>query len=658
MTEQLRLKVGEWYEHHGERVRLVRTPNLTEVQVRDERGDLRTVPLFALGPVKQEASNVNAARTSRPLDSRAHAQALAGAEERMAVLESLVALPGGRASERVAEAAKRCEVHPSTIYRWLAAHDRSGSMEGLMRKPRQDQGKSRLPPAVEELMDRVIETKYLVPERPSLSSVYVLLRGEIERANRTHAAGEPELPTPSYETFRRRIGAVEQRKRVSRRYGHRAAEALDPILGHYPGATYPLAVVQIDHTPIDLELVDSIYRRPIGRPWLTLVMDVFSRAVLGFYISFDAPNAFSAGMALTHAILPKEIWLAGHQQVISGLVKNLRDELVGGDPDLQLSWPCWGKPVLVKMDNAREFRGKTLERALRWHGIDREFRPVKKPRYGGHVERLLGTFAREIQTLPGTTFSNPRARGDYDSEGRAALTLEAFETWLTAYILGIYHCRTHESLGKTPLQMWEDGLLIGTDDHPPTGVPERLGGDAANRLKMDFLPFFEGTVQRAGIRHDGLTYRSDVLRRHVGARHPDYPSRARVFQVSYDPRDISGVYFLDPDINRYFEVRCVQANFPSMSVWELKATRRFAKSQNIRLDNEIAIMNAYRLMQRLVDSEKAETKSIRAGAEKKRQRAKVETPAGVERLRAPSLRRSALNPFQHVGEIKPFDEIE
>lgn len=653
----VRPQAGEWVEHRGRRARVVRVPNLREVQLRDERGEVFTAPIHELAPertVPQDATPL------RPLDSAGHARARKDAEFRHAVIEAVLRLGPVRTRAQVEAVAREHGCDPVTVYRWLKKYEAAESVQGLVRRVRQDQGRGRLPEPLETLVDALIEREYLTEQRPTMRRVYKTLADEVDRANRTRAEGEAELRLPGFQTFRRRILAVEERKRLSRRHGARAAEALSPILGHYPGATYPLAVVQIDHTPLDIELVDTVHRLPIGRPWLTLVMDVYSRCVLGFYISFDAPNAFAAGSALTHAILPKELWLTRHEEALEGLLGGLREEL--GEAAVQgaarLHWPCWGKPVLVKMDNAREFRGHTIERALGDHRIDREFRPVLKPRYGGHIERLLGTFSQEIHTLPGTTFSNPRQRRDYDSAGKAAITLDAFETWLTAFVLGVYHRRVHSELETTPLNAWERGLLDGTPDHPPTGVPERLGGDQADRLRLDFLPYFEATVQRAGIRHDGLTYMGDVLRRHIGARHPDHASRARTFTVSYDPRDISVVYFLDPDLNRYYAVRCRQPNFPSMSVWELRATKAFARRQRLKLEDERAIMNTFRLMQRLVQGERQQTKSVRAEAEKQRRHQAAEKPAGAEPAKPPAKDRSALNPFKKARDIQPFDDIE
>lgn len=652
------LRPGEWVWHRGRRARIVRIPNLRDVQLRDEQGELVTAPIHELTP---DGPATTPEATARPLDSEGHATAVRDAEFRHAIIEPLLRLGPARTRAHVEALAREHACDPVTVYRWLKKYEMAASPRGLIRRVRSDRGAGRLPDAVEQIMDALINTEYLTEQRPTIQSVYERLKAEVDHANRTRAEGEPELTRPGFQTLRRRIYGIEERRRVSRRYGSRAAEALDPILGEYPGATFPLAVVQIDHTMLDIELVDTVHRLPIGRPWITLVMDVFSRVVLGFYISFDEPTAFAAGSALTHAILPKDLWLARHQEALTPVLAALREELgeavVGHDAGI-LHWRCWGKPVLVKMDNAREFRGHLIERALKEHVTDREFRPVLKPRYGAHIERLLGTLLQEIHTLPGSTFSNPKQRGHYDSEGNAAITLDAFETWLTAYILGVYHGRVHASLGTTPLAAWEAGLIHGSDDHPPTGLPERIMGDKADRLRMDFLPYFEATVQRTGLRHDGLIYMNDILRRYVGARHPDHPTRSRPFTVSYDPRDVSAVYFLDPDLNRYYEVRCRQPNFPSMSVWELRATKAFARRQSIKLVDERAIMNTFRLMRRLVQGEQAQTKSVRAEAEKQRRREAAPKPSGVERERPPSTDRSALDPFKKAREIKPFEDIE
>jgi putative transposase len=101
----------------------------------------------------------------------------------------------------------------------------------------------------------------------------------------------------------------------------------------------------------------------------------------------------------------------------------------------------------IHCDNASEFHGSMLERACQNYGIALEWRPIERPHYGGHIERWMGTFATEIHALPGSTFSSPAERGDYDSEGRAVLSLSEFEQWLAEYITGVYHQRATANWG-------------------------------------------------------------------------------------------------------------------------------------------------------------------------------------------------------------------
>ena len=240
------------------------------------------------------------------------------------------------------------------------------------------------------------------------------------------------LPIPHTNTIRNRIQKIVPQIKMAKRLSCQAAEMKFSLLqGNFPNADYPLAVVQIDHTKLDIILVDDVYRKPIGRPWITLVIDVFSRMVTGFYVSFDPPSALSAGLCLSHSILSKESWLAKHE------VKG--------------RWAVWGLPRKIHLDNAKEFRGKVLEKACQQYGIEIEWRPVARPNFGGHIERLLGTILGEIHGVTGTTFSNTRERQDYDSEEKAALTLSEFETWLMVFITDVYHQRVHSALGMSLL---------------------------------------------------------------------------------------------------------------------------------------------------------------------------------------------------------------
>ena len=85
---------------------------------------------------------------------------------------------------------------------------------------------------------------------------------------------------------------------------------------------------------------------------------------------------------------------------------------------------CFGDFQTIHVDNGADFRSNNFKKSCATYGINLEFRPVKTPRYGGHVERLLGTLLKEIHKLPGTAFSSIKNRDEYDSDKNAALTKE------------------------------------------------------------------------------------------------------------------------------------------------------------------------------------------------------------------------------------------
>jgi putative transposase len=71
-------------------------------------------------------------------------------------------------------------------------------------------------------------------------------------------------------------------------------------------ANAALELIQIDHTLADVMIVDSTHRRSIGRPWLSLAIDVATRAVLGLHVGLEAPSALAVALCIEHAVLPKD----------------------------------------------------------------------------------------------------------------------------------------------------------------------------------------------------------------------------------------------------------------------------------------------------------------------------------------------------------------
>ncbi len=553
------------------------------------------------------------------------ADKLEAAHRKYEIIKPLLSIPN-RTKAMVREVAEKHGVGISSIYYWLNEFDRIGRVSVFVRSPRKDKGCVHLPQRVEEVLAEVIKVHYLSKQKKRPAKVILELRILCEKLG---------LKAPHPNTVRRRIKKLTAYEITKAREGAKAArDAYSISEGHFPGADFPLAVVQVDHTPVDIILVDDIYRQPIGRPWLTLLIDVFSRMVLGFYISFDPPGNLSLGLCLAHAFLPKERWLA--------------------KLGIETAWPCWGLPRTIHADNAKEFRGKMLKDACKEYGVDLEWRPVATPHYGGHIERLLGSFNDEIHGAPGSTFSNPDERGNYNSDAESAMSLNEFERWFTLRCVEIYHQRSHANLGMPPIAKWQEGIL-GTKKSPGIGMPPRITDET--RLKLDLMPFETRTVQHYGIVWDRIEYQHDVLRRWVNAPDPEHPKLKRKFLCRRDPRDISVIWFYDPEVHQYYAIPYRNTSHPAISIWELREAERRAVEERSEIPvDERRIFAAYEKMREIEERAKKLTKKVRRNNERRRL-GLANARAHVERQEPPP---TVTAVTERVGrrDLRPFDDVD
>jgi putative transposase len=431
------------------------------------------------------------------------------------------------------------------------------------------------------------------------------LVGEVRR--RCRQAG---LEPPSRSTVERRVAQRAPSEVLARREGRKAArDRFMPATGSVE-APWPLSLVQIDHTLVDVIVVEAVTRLPVQRPWLTLAIDVHSRCVAGFHLSLDPPSATSVALCVAQACLPKDAWLAARG--------------IEGD------WPVRGLLDRLHLDNAKEFHSEALRRGCEQYGITIDYRPVRTPHYGGHIERLIGTMMGKVHLLPGTTFSNVRSKGDNKPESTAAMTLDEVERWLGHAIVGVYHRELHRGIGTTPLAAWTRGLsgdeaMLGRGEPQPIADPRRF--------LIDFLPLMRRLVRREGVFLHSIGYWSDVLRTWVG-------HEAQMI-VRYDPRDLSRIYLLGPD-SEYYDLAYRDLRRPPITLWEHRAAlKRLREEGRAQIDEE-AIFRAVETMRTIADSASAATKSARRQRERRPHaiEAAVEPGTGppaseAERSRAP-----------------------
>jgi putative transposase len=535
------------------------------------------------------------------------------AERRAAVIRPLAALPAC-VREDAKTAAAALDMSERQIYRLIRrCREAGGELTALLPGGSGGgRGRVRLDPGRDDFMMEVIDQLYLTTQRLSAEKVAVEVR---------RRAAAAQVRAPSRNTIRRRIAALSIEARARR--GDIAAPT--PVGGVTPPASYPLDVVQIDHTPVDLIVVDPIDRQPIGRPWITVAIDVFSRCIAGFHVSLEPPSATSVGLCLTHIAADKQPWL---QEI-----------------GVEAVWPIIGRPRRIGVDNASEFHSEALARGCVQHDIEIDWRPVGRPQYGGIVERVIGTLMELVHGLPGTTFSSVMQRGRYDSDKAACLTLAELERWLTVAIAKLYHLRPHAGLdGDQPLKRYEQGVraLAAEGRAPPTPRNPRA-------FLIDFLPVFRRTLRRDGIVIDHIHYFCDALKPWIqGSLEPQ-----RVV-VRRDPRDLSRIYVLDPYDGGHLDVPYRELSRPPITLWEHRLARTRLRQRSRAEFDERALFAAIEEMRAIEAAAGAATRTAR------RNRARR---LGLRVVEGPEAPRSApLGPTLHeVGAadpLKPFDVEE
>ncbi len=493
----------------------------------------------------------------------------------------------------------------SRLYAWMQAYRNGGEtlttlLDG---KPSVVKGTRRLDPRVEEMLGKAIETHYMTKQRNRVSRInnLLVLQCQDQEVPRDGNPDEPRFRKPHTNTIRNRINALSPRRRDNAREGRDKASKYE-ARGQGFTADFPLEYVQIDHTLVNVILRDEATGCILGRPWITVAIDVYSRMIVGYYIAFEVPGAIGTGLCVSHLVLPKDDWLRDHTEAFAQAPE----------------WPCYGLPDTLHMDNAREFRGNMLKRACDQYGISVVYRPVKTPHYGGHIESLMDKLSEEFRTLPGATFSNPTERGKhYDSEAESAIGFRTFSLWLANHICCIYHYRPHSGLeGQSPIERWEQAMYEGTSTSGPRGkLPSRYLGDAATRLQLDFIPYEERTVSGEGVGIDKIRYMSDTLRKWINAKDPDHPKETRRFTFRRDPRDISIIYFWNPELEQYEPIPYRDRRQTPATLWELRAAREGLRTKRqipYGQQTEPMIFAAIRQNRDLVEAAVTQKKKIRA----------------------------------------------
>ena len=380
---------------------------------------------------------------------------------------------------------KEMEVKYGNGYLGLLPHIRRRGFHG-----------SKLPEATWELITEFIENDYETLKQKKKYEVWVVLKNMCDKR---------AVIAPSYKTFARAVRRRSGYRQTLKRKGRRAAYTEEPFYWELELKTprhgdRPFEICHIDHTELDVESPSSQTGRTLGRPWLTLLTDAYSRRILAVYVTFDPPSYRSCMMILRQCV-------------------RLHGRL----------------PQIIVVDGGAEFRSAYFDTLLARYECTKKTRPPAKARFGSVCERLFGTTNTQfIHNLRGNTQITRNVRQvtkSVNPKGMATWPLGNLYDRICEYAYEVYDTIAHPALGETPRNTFVEGI-VRTGKRPRRYIP----------YDEDFLMWTLPTtpmgtakmIAGRGIKIHHIYYWSDSF------RNPDLEG-TRV-PVRYDPFEVGIAY--------------------------------------------------------------------------------------------------------------------
>lgn len=461
--------------------------------------------------------------------------------------------------------------HWTTVYRWKTKLQKAGKdIRALLTEDHKKGNRTRrYPQDVIELVNATIENRYLTEERRTIQDTLDSGQAAIIRENNLRPE-TLQLPLPSRRLVTSLIEAIPAFDRYAARHGRIAATKRFRSVQAHRTTEAPLERAEIDHTPLDLMVIDDDTGLPMGRPYLTCCIDDNTRCMLGINISFEPPSYLTVARCLKHAFLPKT---------------NLRTMY----PSIKNDWIAYGVMRELVVDNGAEFHCISLEHACYILGIEIHYSARKTPWFKGKIERLQGTLNRAIaHGNPGTTFSNIFDKEDYDPSKNAVIRYSVLKEIVNMWVVDVYHQQPHRALGAPPAVVWQRSIspedILLPDN--PAELDAIMGRSETRRLT------------HKGIELGGLTYNSPELTS-LRRRH----GNTLDVELRIDDGDLGQIVVLSPDGRQMFTAPSLSPEYAKgLSSWQHRVCKQFAAKQLEKYD-PAGWLEAKAAIARLIDEE-------------------------------------------------------
>lgn len=446
-----------------------------------------------------------------------------------------------------------------TLMRWLKIYRISGHNPYVLcdRRPLSARPK-RLCSRVEEIVEEAIAKHYLQLRGASMKRTCDAIADEVKAVNRSDKLS---LIPPSERTVSRRIHEIPEFVRDRARLGIEYARNKWRYSMGGDQSTRILERVEIDHTLLDIWVLDPRSGIPLGRPWVTVVFDRMSRYILGIYVSFYGPSVATVANAIRISILPK-------------------DDLIEGIGGIEKPWTAMGAAELYVVDNGLEFHSAAFRRIAWALRADLLYNPVRQPWLKGAIERSMKEFNR-ILPLPGKVFAPLKNSVVIDPAKSAAIMFDDLCECLIHWSVDVYPFGIHKISLARPFDLWEEGRQFAAAPILPNSLKglELAAGIATHR-----------TIDGDGVFFQYMRYNSVELQDYC--RHQGRSFRT---EVRFNPDDLGQMHVHLPKANDWISVPLQRPNIEygsGLSLLQHQIIRREAGDRLTNANAESELISA------------------------------------------------------------------
>ena len=455
-----------------------------------------------------------------------------------------------------------------SVYRWLKRY-RGSRRDPLSLIPyalRYSKRAPRLSKEVDSIVNESISEIYLNRRKCSAREVWKEIKSRILDYNQQNLG--ISLVCPSYKTICNRISNLSEYEKTIAREGYGVARA--KFRQSFGGVRTErlLQRVEIDHTLLDLYVLEDETGELAGRPTLTTALDSRSRTLVGLYVGFEPPSYLCVAECLKCAILPKS-WIKESY------------------PMVKHDWICSGIPECIVVDNGKEFHSSHLSDACISLGIKLEHTAPRSPWLKGQVERYFRTLNQGIvHKQLGSTLGQKNYPPNFDPQNDACVGFSDFMAMLYVWVIDIYHQQIHRTLQNTPHKEWQrlSGFSLPLLSRTPRDICIALCR-AERRV-----------LSHKGIEFNGLFYNSREL-----ANMYRRSDKQKVY-FKIDPTDISWIAVYDPIGQLYFDVPALRIEYAQgKTLWQHRVINRFRRETNKQLGAEIELTEAEQKIKSMIN---------------------------------------------------------